>query len=696
MTVWSHLPTIFSQRFALRLAGLLALSIAFITTLIFADVSQAAPGINQSLGFQGRLLRSNGGVVPDGHYNIQFKIYQDGAGAAVNNPGGSLEWTESHVNNGSTGGVRVKNGYFSVDLGAKTAFGDSVDWNQDTLWLSMNVAGTASDCTTFGSGSCTADGEMLPMKRMTAVPYAMNSGTVGGKSASDLVQLGQGVQTDASSNTSSIFINKTGTGNLVQLQGAGVDLFTVDNGGNVTLGNASDRTLSIGTAAANTEGGSLTVNGGNGGSGTGAAGGDLTLQGGSAGGTDGAGGNISIDAGAATGTGQAGSISIGSTNAGSISIGSTGASDQTITIGANDTTGSSTDVTVGAGGNASGGSTTIRGKDDVSIETDGTTQVTFDGTDTAYFGNGKSSNTPNDYTIQGTNSTATGVSGGSITLQGGNATTGNADGGSLNLDAGVKSGSGNDGAITIGAANASNVTIGRTNSNTTTNVLGAAVFKPTVGNDSTTAFQLQRANGTAMFVSDSVNQTITIGNPASSNKIVISTATGQMVKYGTARNSKKIMLNAEYTGAVLDAGSMSNNSGTMTSSYDMTNRMNYYKWTTSQSTNQNYDVVVQVPLPSDFDGWDTDTPIAISTYTSSTIDGTISLTLLDSANDTQCDDVDVTPGSNTTWAQAGAGCNLSIGTYSAGDYITLRIRMQSPNGGDVRIGKIDLNYLSKF
>lgn len=250
--------------------------------------------------------------------------------------------------------------------------------------------------------------------------------------------------------------------------------------------------------------------------------------------------------------------------------------------------------------------------------------------------------------------------------------------------------------MTIGSTNATSITIGKSSSNITTTVLGTAIFKPTTGNDSTTAFQIQRANGTKMFVADSTNQTITFGNSASGNYTVVSTATGQITKYGTARNTRSIALNAEYTGSVLDAGTGSNNTGVMTSSVDLTNRMNYYKWTTSQGTNQSYDVVVQIPLPSDFDGWASSNPLAISTYTSNTSNGTITLEARDSSNTVQCNFVSVTPGSTGTWATNNSACTLSSGTYTAGDQMTLRIRMQSPTGGDVRVGTINLSYLSKY
>ena len=161
MNVWLNILTIFKRRLALRTAGLIVLCAAITTTLFFSVPTQAAAGTNQTLSFSGRLMTAAGGIVADGYYNIQFKIYQDGSGTAAGNPDGTLKWTETYINNGGNNGVEVKNGYFSVNLGSKTAFGSSVDWNQDTLWLSMNVAGSSTSCTTYGTAPCTADGEML-------------------------------------------------------------------------------------------------------------------------------------------------------------------------------------------------------------------------------------------------------------------------------------------------------------------------------------------------------------------------------------------------------------------------------------------------------------------------------------------------------------------------------------------------------
>ena len=216
----------------------------FLITLVIAALFQAPPaqavaGINEQLNYQARLLTSTGAVVPDGTYNMEFKIYQDGAGceAGGSSPcGGTLKWTETRV---STDKVTVRNGYFSVQLGSITPFASNVDWNQDTLWLSINIGGT---------GSPSWDGEMLPFRRLAAAVYALNAKQLGGLDWSKFVQIAPtAVQTDGTT-LSTLFLNKTGaSGNIVQLQKNGSDVLTVANGGAtaITTTTDSDSGLSV-------------------------------------------------------------------------------------------------------------------------------------------------------------------------------------------------------------------------------------------------------------------------------------------------------------------------------------------------------------------------------------------------------------------------------------------------------------------
>ena len=309
---------------------------------VVSQPAGAATGINKTINFQGRLLNAQGATVPDGYYNIQFKIYQDGDGQSAGNttgsPAGSLKWTESWLNSGGKG-VLVRNGFLSVQLGEVTPFGSSVDWNQDTLWLSMNVGNTNGTCTPFTS--CGPDGEMVPMKRMSANPYALNAGQLGGLSSAQFLQLAQGVQTDASTNTTSVFINKTSTGNFMQLQSAATDVFTITNSGDVSFGSSTGHTISIAAAAAGISGRQLSLTAGAGGSGAGSSGGTLLLQGGAAGGTNGNGGDVTINAGAKTGAGVNGVVTIGSSNTSAINLGqNTTVQAGSLTIGTNAIAGS--------------------------------------------------------------------------------------------------------------------------------------------------------------------------------------------------------------------------------------------------------------------------------------------------------------------------------------------------------------------
>ena len=267
---------------------------------LFAHATHATSGINQQINYQARLLDATGATVPDGTYNIEFKIYQDGTGCVSGGSspcGGTLKWTETRTGSNK---VAVKNGYFSVQLGSVTPFGSSVNWNWDTLWLSINIGGVSS--------TPSWDGEMLPFRQLDASPYALNSNQLGGLMASQFLQLApSSVQAD-SGTTSSIFINKTGaSGNILELQKSGSDVATIGNSGAFTLQNATDSTAAFQIKNQATGANLFTVDTTNtaialGNDGTPTA---LKVRGGAASGSSVAGSDLTFDA--SNGTGQANS-----------------------------------------------------------------------------------------------------------------------------------------------------------------------------------------------------------------------------------------------------------------------------------------------------------------------------------------------------------------------------------------------------
>ncbi len=152
-------------------------------TRVIGSSSQVQAATSSNLNFQGRIYNSNGSVVPDGLYNLEFRIYDGGtqggpAGVGQANAGTQL-WTESYfdsngVSPGNDNRVRVVNGYFSVNLGSQTAFPGTINWSEE-LWMTMNVGGSAQTATP------TYDGEMLApgnaRTKLTGVPYAFQAGS---------------------------------------------------------------------------------------------------------------------------------------------------------------------------------------------------------------------------------------------------------------------------------------------------------------------------------------------------------------------------------------------------------------------------------------------------------------------------------------------------------------------------------------
>lgn len=235
--------------------------------------------------------------------------------------------------------------------------------------------------------------------------------------------------------------------------------------------------------------------------------------------------------------------------------------------------------------------------------------------------------------------------------------------------------------------------------------------------DSTTAFRVQNSAGTNLILADTNSMvissagtlsiqgsgnntfsgTLTVGSGG--NTVTLSAASGLMAA-GTARHTKNITLAPEYANAVLDAASdpscSSASTGTMTAGFDSTNRMNFYNWVSGAAATNCYDVIVQVPIPSDWDGWSGSPTLYV--YNSAGTNSTSVYVEAIGSNGT----VDTNYGgyvavSSGTTLNAATLTGLDGTNYSAGGYMTLKIRLSSPNTTtNVRIGNISLNYYSKF
>ena len=169
-------------------------------------------------------------------------------------------------------GVTFTSGTYQVDLGAICAFttttcennsNTAVDWNSYPLYLSLQI-GNTSNCSAGNPGSalftadCGGDGVMNPFVLLTSTPYALNSGQLGGFTASQFIQTTpastQTIQPTA--NVSSLLIDQNSSGSFGQdifdIQGSsgGSNNFlqvtsTAANQGAVTLQSLGSNALSL-------------------------------------------------------------------------------------------------------------------------------------------------------------------------------------------------------------------------------------------------------------------------------------------------------------------------------------------------------------------------------------------------------------------------------------------------------------------
>jgi len=166
---------------ALVLFVVAAVALSSAVSVLVAPSRRAQAATLATVNFQARLMTNTGAIAPDNDYNVEFKLY-DTASTGATAQGictGNCKWVETRT---STDKVHIANGYLTVNLGSVTAFGTSINWDQD-LWITMNIGGT---------GTPSWDGEMSPRLKMTAVPYAFRAGALSGGSGANTTILDAG------------------------------------------------------------------------------------------------------------------------------------------------------------------------------------------------------------------------------------------------------------------------------------------------------------------------------------------------------------------------------------------------------------------------------------------------------------------------------------------------------------------------
>ena len=221
----------------------LCMGIGMMTAMfMLSPTVNAAQTVPYKMNFQGRLTDISGNVLPNGLYNLRFRLMSASSG-------GSNLWQADRVYTGSGTGdhrVQVTNGIFSVQLGdTATGVGDPAlspsifnTQTNATVYLEIELPTPATAVCATVSCASWAELAMTPRQLVAATPYSLNADTVDGIDGAALAQL-------ASNNT--FTGNKTFTGNFLyqpatdsttafQIQNnAGAALLVADTTSNLAL-----------------------------------------------------------------------------------------------------------------------------------------------------------------------------------------------------------------------------------------------------------------------------------------------------------------------------------------------------------------------------------------------------------------------------------------------------------------------------
>ena len=154
-----------------------------------------------------------------------------------------------------------------------------------------------------------------------------------------------------------------------------------------------------------------------------------------------------------------------------------------------------------------------------------------------------------------------------------------------------------------------------------------------------------------------------------------------------------VILHPEYAGASYHADG-SDNVGQLQSTHDSTNGKNYYLWSSTRDSLQDYDIVIPYTLPQDFLSW-TSSPLEVSyrTETGDAADNQIDISLKDTAGNAVTLSGDNADLKSTDWADAAVTFEGSP-TWSAGGDILIVLKVHSKDEHGAHVGKVVLNFMA--
>ncbi len=145
--------------------------------------------------------------------------------------------------------------------------------------------------------------------------------------------------------------------------------------------------------------------------------------------------------------------------------------------------------------------------------------------------------------------------------------------------------------------------------------------------------------------------------------------------------------NASYQGDAVD------NVGQLSVQLDNITQRNFYLWTSTRTTLQDYDVVVRISLPADFVRWDT-APMSVAYRTTSAdpANSKVDVSIFDTNGSPVALGGSATGLASTSWGTASLTYDAGA-TWTAGSEFLVKVKLYSKDNFQAHLGSLKLKYV---
>lgn len=167
---------------------------------------------------------------------------------------------------------------------------------------------------------------------------------------------------------------------------------------------------------------------------------------------------------------------------------------------------------------------------------------------------------------------------------------------------------------------------------------------------------------------------------------------GRVILSDDREHATEVNMHAEFPNASYQADA-TENTGQLSVSLDNITQRNFYLWTSTRATLQDYDVVVRVSLPADFVRWDS-SPLAVSYRTTSadTANSKVDVSVFDTNGTPVSLGGSATGLASTSWGTSALTFS-GAPTWTAGQEFLVKFKLHAKDNFQSHVGSMKLKYV---